>query len=119
MQAVTEERLSSVPVTFSDQSAACVVLASGGYPQKYQVGKEIFGLKEGQLPGHPVTVYHACDAKKGERLYTAGGRVLGVTAVADTLEDALGKAYAATEAITFEGCHKRNDIGKKALEAKK
>ncbi len=110
-QAVRDGRLAEVPVEFSDGAAACVILASGGYPQKYQTGFEIHGLDGmGQAPG--VTVYHAGTRLEDGKFYTSGGRVLGVTAVGGDLSEALAKSYAAAEKIVFEGVHYRKDIGK-------
>lgn len=117
MRAVTAGTLAQTPVEFSGKSAACVVLASGGYPEKYETGKPIGGLAAGQLPGGGATVYHAGTRLEGDVLLTAGGRVLGVTAVADTLLEAVKDAYAAAEQIEFEGLHKRSDIGRHALDA--
>ena len=101
----------------SDGAAACVILASGGYPLAYEKGKEITGLTAGQLDAADVTVYHAGTAIKDGSLVTNGGRVLGVTATANTLPEALKKAYAATESIHFDKLHKRSDIGARALAA--
>ncbi len=110
-RAVRDQKLSDVKVEFSDQSAACVILASGGYPQKYQTGFEISGLDAmGQAEG--VTVYHAGTKLENGKFLTAGGRVLGVTAVGTDREDALAKSYAAVKKITFQGVHYRKDIGK-------
>ena len=118
MQATTNGTLDKTEVKFRDGAAACVVLASGGYPVAYEKGKEITGLTEGQLPDAPeVTVYHAGTAVKDGKLVTAGGRVLGVTATGDTLPQALDKAYAAARRIHFEGAHMRSDIGRRALAA--
>ena len=118
MQATTNGTLDKTEVKFSDGAAACVILASGGYPVAYEKGKKIEGLTEGQLPEcADVTVYHSGTAQNEQSLVTAGGRVLGVTAVADTLPEALKKAYAAAEKISFEGLHKRTDIGARALKA--
>ena len=117
MRATTDGTLDKVEVKFSHKSAACVVLASGGYPQHYEKGKVITGLVNGQLPGGEAVVYHAGTALKDGQLVTAGGRVLGVTATADTLKQALEKAYAASEQIHFDGLHKRTDIGARALAA--
>lgn len=117
MEAVTQERLGEVEVKFSTGAAACVVLASGGYPEHYEKGKVISGLENGQLPGSDAVIYHAGTDQKDGRLVTSGGRVLGVTATADTLKAAVDKAYAAAEGIAFEGLHKRNDIGARALAA--
>ncbi len=109
--AVAEERLAEQPVESTDEAAACVVMASGGYPASYPKGLEITGLDEnGQLPG--VTVYHAGTAQKDGKLVTSGGRVLGVTALGKTLDEALEKAYAAVEKIHFDGAHYRRDIGR-------
>ena len=111
MEAIHEERLGELDIQFSDQCAACVILASGGYPQKYQTGYAISGLdKKGQAEG--VTVYHAGTKLENGQFLTAGGRVLGVTALGDTLEDALAHSYEAVKGITFEHCHYRTDIGK-------
>ena len=117
MLACTEGKLSETPVEFSAESAACVILASGGYPEHYEKGKEISGLENGQLPGGKGVVYHAGTALKDGRLVTSGGRVLGVTATAPDLKTALEKAYAAADNISFEGLHRRSDIGRRALEA--
>ena len=117
MRATTDGTLDKAEVKFSHKSAACVVLASGGYPQHYEKGKVITGLVNGQLPGGEAVVYHAGTALRDGQLVTAGGRVLGVTATADTLKQALEKAYAASEQIHFDGLHKRTDIGARALAA--
>lgn len=118
MQATTNGTLTADMVKFSDQSAACVVLASGGYPQSYETGKPISGLVNAQLPSGGAVVYHAGTRLADNVLVTAGGRVMGVTAVADDLLCAIEAAYAAAENIAFEGLHKRSDIGRRALAAK-
>ncbi len=118
MQAVTSGTLAETDVKFSEKSAACVILASGGYPQHYEKGKPIAGLAKGQLPQGGATVYHAGTALAGDgALVTAGGRVLGVTAMADDLPAALAAAYKAADGIAFEGLHRRADIGQWALAA--
>ena len=117
MEATTNGTLDKTDVKFSDGAAACVILASGGYPLAYEKGKEITGLTAGQLDAADVTVYHAGTAIKDGSLVTNGGRVLGVTATANTLPEALKKAYAATESIHFDKLHKRSDIGARALAA--
>ena len=109
MRAVTEERLSEVPVTFADRSAACVIMASDGYPAHYEKGFPIT-IPEDVLP----YVYSAGTALKDGQLVTAGGRVLGVVAVADTLPDALKLAYRRVENIRFENAYYRHDIGRRA-----
>ena len=113
MRAVENETLGELTVEWHGGSAACVILASGGYPGSCEKGKEI------TIPQDlPVTVYHAGDklAEDG-KLVTSGGRVLGVTAVGGTLHDALKEAYAAAERIGFEGKYMRHDIGQRALRA--
>ena len=118
MLATTNGTLADTAVEFADENAACVLLASGGYPQKYATGKVISGLEKGQLPGGEAIVYHAGTKQTAEGLVTSGGRVLGVTATAPTLAQAVEKAYAAADKISFEGLHRRSDIGKRALAAK-
>lgn len=116
-EAIENETLSDLDVEWSDDACACVIMASGGYPKSYPKGIEITGLSNGQLDG--VTVYHAGTKLQDNKLVTSGGRVLGVTALGDTLENALKKSYDAVEKIHFEGAHYRRDIGKRALEANK
>ncbi|MDD6569009.1 MAG: phosphoribosylamine--glycine ligase [Eubacteriales bacterium] len=114
-ESIDNETLSELDVEWSDDACACVIMASGGYPKSYPKGIEITGLTNGQLDG--VTVYHAGTKLENGKLVTAGGRVLGVTALGDTLENALKKSYEAVEKIHFDGAHYRHDIGKRALEA--
>lgn len=116
-EAIDNETLSDLDVEWSDDACACVIMASGGYPKSYPKGIEITGLSNGQLDG--VTVYHAGTKLQDNKLVTSGGRVLGVTALGDTLENALKKSYDAVEKIHFDGAHYRRDIGKRALEANK
>ncbi|MCY1713186.1 phosphoribosylamine--glycine ligase [Caproiciproducens galactitolivorans] len=111
LDAVIDGRLEDQPIEWSGEACACVVMASGGYPGKYAKGMEITGLDEnGQVAG--ATVYHAGTSYKDGKFYTSGGRVLGVTSLGKSLEEALGKAYAAVDKIHFEGAHFRHDIGK-------
>lgn len=119
MRATTDGTLTPDMVKFKDGCAACVVLASGGYPQKYETGKAIHGLIAGQLEDDDAIIYHAGTqlAEDDTVLVTSGGRVLGVTAVAESLLAAVEAAYAASEKINFEGMHKRTDIGQRALSA--
>ena len=112
MQAVTGGRLKDCPVTFRKGAACCVVLASAGYPGSYGKGYEI-SIPEA-VRGH---VYVAGAALKDDRLVTSGGRVLGVTATADTLEEAVQAAYAMADTVSFENRFCRRDIGRRALEA--
>ena len=119
MQACTNGTLAQQEVKFSDGAAACVILASGGYPVAYEKGKPISGLVDGQLPDEEnVTVYHSGTAiTEDGQLVTNGGRVLGVTATGLRLTNALSHAYEAAEKISFEKLHKRSDIGLRALKA--
>ena len=112
MQAVTEERLADCPVEFSDGAAACVILASEGYPGSYQKGFPI------RIPDDLNAEIFTAGVKETDgQLVTSGGRVLGVTATAPTLKEALQKAYVAAEQIRFENVYYRRDIGKRALAA--
>ena len=116
MRHVTAGTLDQADVRFSAGASCCVVLASGGYPLAYEKGKKILGLAEAaELPD--TFVFHAGTKKEGRRIVTNGGRVLGVTAVAGTLGEAVDRAYAAADKITFEGAHMRRDIGRRALQA--
>ena len=116
VEAVAKERLSELDIQWAEEAAACVILASGGYPGSYEKGKEIHGLDEkGQAEG--VTVYHAGTKAEAGKFLTSGGRVLGVTALGADLNGALEKAYGAVEKIGFEGSFYRKDIGKTRAEA--
>jgi phosphoribosylamine--glycine ligase len=107
------ERLPSA-VRWRPEAAVCVVMASGGYPEDYQTGKPIGGIEEAErLAG--ITVFHAGTALAEGRPVTAGGRVLGVTAVGADIPAAVARAYEAVATIRFEGMHFRRDIGRKAL----
>ncbi len=110
VMAVVEERLAELPIEWSDEACACVVMASGGYPGHYEKGIPIEGLDEnGQVDG--AVVYHAGTALRDGKFVTNGGRVLGVTATGETLPEALKKAYEAVGRIHWEGVHFRHDIG--------
>ncbi len=109
-EAVIDGTLGDLDIKWKKGAAACVVMASGGYPESYKKGIEMSGLDEkGGVEG--AIVYHAGTKLENGKFYTNGGRVLGVTAVDDTLEGALKKAYDAVEKISFEGAHYRKDIG--------
>ena len=114
MQAVENKTLDQLTVEWHDGAAACVILASGGYPSHYEKGKEI--TIPDTLPAN-VTVYHAGSKLAEGKLVTSGGRVLGVTASAPTLKEALADAYAAAEQVHFDGAFMRHDIGRRALAA--
>ena len=114
MQAVTNEKLGEIDVKFSDKNACCVIMASKGYPQKYETGFEM------NIPEDVSDkVYVAGAVVSNGKLLTKGGRVLGVTDTADTLENAINKAYENVKKISFENAYYRNDIGQKALKAER
>ena len=118
MQAVASETLSETEVKFSDKSAACVVLASNGYPEKYETGFPMSIPAESERePGADVFVAGA--KKDGDLLLSAGGRVLGCVKVDDTLEKAIAGAYRLADAVKFENAYCRRDIGQRALKALK
>ncbi len=115
IEAIWEEKLDTLDIQWSDKACACVVMASGGYPEKYETGKEITGLDEnGQ--SELAYVYHAGTKLEDGKFLTAGGRVLGVTATGECLKCALTQAYKAVETISFEKAHYRKDIGQRALK---
>jgi len=111
INAVIDEKLDSLQIKWSNQSAACVVIASGGYPSKYEKGIEISGLDEnGQL--EEAVVYHAGTSFSDGKFKTNGGRIMGITCKADTLDTALDNAYRAVEKISIKDSFYRKDIGK-------
>ncbi len=110
LEATIDGRLANVAPKWSPDSAVCVILASGGYPEAYASGKEITGLANAK-----ATVFHAGTKRDGARIVTAGGRVLGVTALAPTLAEAKDRAYAAARGINFDGAQFRTDIAAKGL----
>lgn len=114
MQAVTNGTLAETEVKFSNGSACCVILASKGYPVKYESGYEIVLPKTDKNE----VIYVAGAKKDGEKLLSAGGRVLGVTATAPTLEEAVKKAYELTDRVKFDNGFCRKDIGRRALMRK-
>jgi len=112
MEAVYGGTLAGLDIEWRPGAAACVVAASGGYPGAYETGLPIAGPdSDGGLEG--VTVHHAGTRWDNGGFFTAGGRVLGITAAADTLEEALARAYGAAEKISFPSIHYRRDIGRK------
>jgi len=113
IEAVVEHRLDQLTVEWQDACAVCVVLTSGGYPGSYQNGMRITGL-----PSHgdgSAIVFHAGTAKHNGDVVTAGGRVLGITGIAPTLEEAQARAYKMVSTISFAGCHYRKDIAYRAF----
>jgi phosphoribosylamine--glycine ligase len=117
LEACIDGRLSKNELRWSDSASACVIASSAGYPGSYETGFPISGLSTaGRVPG--VQVFHSGSRRLGNELVTAGGRVLGVTAVAASLQEALDRAYQAMSEIQFEGMYYRRDIGHRALKRK-
>jgi len=112
-EAIIDGRLSEVKFSFKDEKSVCIVMASGGYPQKYETGYEIFGLDEAKSLG--VSIYHAGTKHKDGKIVTSGGRVLGVCAQDKDFKRAIEKAYEGVKKISFTNCHFRTDIGKKYI----
>lgn len=115
LEAALEGRLNEVKLDWDPRPAVCVVLASKGYPGKYDIGKVIHGLEK-VAAMQDVMVFHAGTAKDGDRFVTSGGRVLGVTALGNTIPEAIDLAYKAVKKISWEGMYYRRDIGQKALK---
>ena len=107
--AVIDERLDDIEIEWDSGAAVCVVLASGGYPQKYNTGYPISGLNDAERNG--AVIFHAGTKINDGNILTSGGRVLGVTAVGDNLDDAIKKAYDYVKYINFTYMHYRKDIG--------
>lgn len=122
IDACNSGKLSEINIKWKDIFACNVVLVSGGYPEKYEKGKEILGVKEAEMQSD-IVVFHAGtkdvedpEQSRRRKLVTNGGRVLGVSATGKTLEEALKRVYKAIEKISFEGMHYRKDIGKSPLK---
>ncbi len=117
MLEVAEGKLGSTKVKFKEQSAVCVVIASRGYPEDYETGKPIVGLDANSID-RGIIVFHSGTKKEKDVILTAGGRVLGVTALGpkDDLELTVDRAYRGVEKITFDGAYYRSDIGRKGIE---
>jgi phosphoribosylamine--glycine ligase len=117
LDACIDGTLAETKLRWSRGASACVIASSAGYPGSYETGLAIHGLEEAaKVPG--VQVFHSGSSLAGDEILTAGGRVLGVTAVGDSLEAALGRAYQALEEIHFEGMYYRHDIGHRAMRKK-
>ena len=115
LEACIDGRLAETSLQWAPGASACVVASSSGYPGSYKAGFPISGLDSAaRVPG--VQVFHSGSAAQGDRIVTAAGRVLGVTAVAESLEEALARAYQALDEIQFEGMYYRRDIGHRALK---
>ena len=112
VEATIDETLNNIKIEWYGCACACVVIASGGYPAGFKKGLPIYGLdNNGQVPN--VTVYHSGTIESDGKFFTNGGRVLGVTAVGETLTEAITAAYKGVSAINFENAHYRSDIGMK------
>ncbi len=117
IDAVIDEKLHTIELEIDPRPSVCVVMSSAGYPGSYEKGHVISGLTE-ESDETDVVVFHAGTSRKGRQVVTSGGRVLGVTALGETLSDAVDSAYRTVKTITWEGCFYRSDIGKKALQRK-
>jgi phosphoribosylamine--glycine ligase len=114
LEACIDGRLAETELRWTPGASACVVASSSGYPGSYETGFPISGLSEAaRVPG--VQIFHSGSAQVGSQLLTNGGRVLGVTAAAPSLEEALAHAYQAMAEIQYKGIYYRHDIGHRAL----
>ncbi len=116
MMAVCHGNLKNYPVKLHDATAVCVIMASRGYPDKYETGKKIYGLDAVQSK-NDIVVFHSGTTRSNEDIVTSGGRVLGVTAIGyrHELEQTIRAAYSGVQYITFDGAYYRSDIGQKGL----
>ena len=105
------------PLKWKNEAAACVILASGGYPASYKKGFPITGIEAAEATG--AMVFHAGTRITNRQLVTDGGRVLGVTALGETFKDAIAHAYEAVDQIEFEGMYCRRDIGFRVIDSNK
>jgi phosphoribosylamine--glycine ligase len=113
IEAALEGRLNKVKLKIDPRPTVCIVISSGGYPGSYTKGEVISGIEK--VEDRHVVVFHAGTALKNKKIVTAGGRVLGVTAIGDQLDEAITRAYAAVSCISWKGSYFRKDIGQKAL----
>jgi phosphoribosylamine--glycine ligase len=114
IEATIDGTLAGKSIAWDEHAAVCVVMASGGYPGDYEKGKPIAGIEE-FAGSDDVVIFHAGTKLENGRVVTAGGRVLGVTALGADLRAAKDRAYAAVGRICFEGCQYRTDIAQKGL----
>ena len=114
MMKTAEGKLNEVNLEWTDEPAVCVVMASGGYPSSYEKGYEISGIEAAEKTG--AVVFHAGTGFDNDKIVNTGGRVLGVTALGDNLENAVSKAYKAVECITWKDAWYRKDIAQKAFK---
>ena len=108
--AIIDKHLSEIQIEWEDNACVCVIMASGGYPKKYQTGYEINGMDLAEVKDN-IFIYHAGTKLENGKFYTAGGRVIGVTATGSNLDDAIREAYDAVAKISFTNAHFRHDIG--------
>ncbi|MCL2485792.1 MAG: phosphoribosylamine--glycine ligase [Endomicrobia bacterium] len=111
--AIAEKKLSDIEIKWKSESAVCVVLASGGYPEKFESGFEIYGIEN--ISDKKTMVFHAGTKADNGKIFTSGGRVLGVTSIAPDIKSAIDKVYSQVNLISFKNMHYRKDIAKKAL----
>ena len=116
LMATIEGRLEGVPIEFDSRMAVTVILASGGYPGKYNTGKPIEGLEDAARSPE-VRIYHAGTKRQAGKVVTSGGRVLAITALGDSITEARDRAYAVIRQIHFDGCHFRRDIALRPAHA--
>jgi phosphoribosylamine---glycine ligase len=114
LMAVANGDLSGIEIEWHDKAAVCVVLAAGGYPADYRKGDEIAGLAEAAKV-QDLVVFHAGTKSEGGKVVTSGGRVLGVTALGDSVQDAIARAYQGVAQISWPEMQYRTDIGAKAI----
>ena len=116
LEATIDGTLDRQTIDWNERPAVTVVMASGGYPEKYETGKPVSGLERAASGG--VQIFHAGTRRENGGVVTSGGRVLAVTALGDTIAAARTRAYEAVEQIHFEGCHYRRDIAQTAGDSK-
>ncbi|MBU0635332.1 MAG: phosphoribosylamine--glycine ligase [Candidatus Omnitrophica bacterium] len=110
-----ERRLNEIELSWRDEACVCVVIASGGYPGKYEKGRQIFGLDELKTE-KDIVVFHAGTKKENGKIFTSGGRVLGVAGLGRDIKQAIDRTYAAVSKVRFDDLHYRRDIAYRALE---
>lgn len=116
VNAVIDSKLDTIVLDIDPRPTVCVVMAAGGYPGAYEKGHVIYGLDTVAAAADDVVVFHAGTAQSGNDITSAGGRVLGVTAIGDDLQSAIAKAYKVVATLSWQDCYFRRDIGQKALQ---
>ena len=114
IEAVCNGSVADLDIELDDRAATCVVMSSGGYPEAYETGFPISGIDRAEASGD-VIVFHAGTGRKDGQLVTNGGRVLGVTAIGDTIKSSINRAYEAVDKIDFDSAYFRRDIGHRVL----